>query len=254
MSAEFNKVVLVTGGTRGIGFGAARVLLKAGWSVAVTGTSHQSIEQACRELDSLGRVHGVAFRVEDREAWAPALDEIEKTLGPITALMANAGVAIRNKAGQSIAIIDEEFDAAWQMTMDINVLGAALAFSHVARRIVARSSRGAFVAISSIAGRIGSKRASSQYTASKAALIGLVRQQAHELGARGIRVNAICPGMIRTDQTKGVQLTAGTGPEIALGRIGEPEEIGEVVNFLLSDKASYVNGAIVNVDGGWMPV
>jgi NAD(P)-dependent dehydrogenase (short-subunit alcohol dehydrogenase family) len=82
----------------------------------------------------------------------------------------------------------------------------------------------------------------------------LVRQQAHELGAQGIRVNAICPGLIRTDQTKGVQLSTGAGPEIALGRIGDPEEIGEAVNFLLSDKASYVNGAIVNVDGGWMPV
>jgi NAD(P)-dependent dehydrogenase (short-subunit alcohol dehydrogenase family) len=138
--------------------------------------------------------------------------------------------------------------------MDINLLGTALSFKHVARRMVARSAAGAFVAISSIAGRIGSKRASSPYTVSKSALIGLVRQQAHELGAQGIRVNAICPGLIRTDQTKGVQLSTGAGPEIALGRIGDPEEIGEVVNFLLSDKASYVNGAIVNVDGGWMPV
>ena len=245
-----DKTVLITGGTRGIGLGIAKVMLREGWAVAVSGTTAEGCARAEAELRPLGRVASAAFAVEDAAAWEPALDAVEAALGPLGALVANAGVSLR--ADGQIVPLAETDPAHWARTFAINLEGVVNGFRAVTRRLVAHGGGGALVAISSIAGRVGSSALSASYSSSKAAVIGLCRQQAMELGPKGIRVNAVCPGAIDTDMLRAGPMRAAPAvlAAAALGRVAQPEEVGEVVEFLLSPRASYVTGATVDVSGG----
>jgi 3-oxoacyl-[acyl-carrier protein] reductase len=244
------KAVLITGGTRGIGLGIAKVMLREGWVVAVNGTTEEGCAKAEAELEGLGRVTSAAFAVDDVSAWEPALDKIEAVIGPLGALVANAGISLRAD-GQVIPLAETDPDH-WARTYAVNLHGVVNGFRAVTRRIIARGEEGAVVAISSIAGRIGGSAISSSYSSSKAAVIGLCRQQAMELGPKGIRVNAVCPGAIDTDMLRAGPMRAAPAvfSAAALGRVAQPEEVGEVVEFLLSPRASYVTGATIDVTGG----
>ncbi|MFO7856400.1 MAG: SDR family NAD(P)-dependent oxidoreductase [Paracoccaceae bacterium] len=251
-------VVLITGATRGIGFGCARVCLARGWDVAVAGSESGRAVRAAEALadaDGGGRVMGLALPVQSRAAWAPALDRIEAELGPIDALIANAGISPRRN-GRKAAFAVEGDEEEWARTFAVNVDGAVEGCRQVARRLMARHARGALLVTSSIAGQVGIPFVSSYYAASKSALLGFVRAAAYDLGEHGIRINAIAPGRIESDMVResGAAVNDAVVADTALKRLGTPEELGEAAEFLISDRASFVSGTCLNVTGGWAEV
>lgn len=253
-----DRVVLVTGGSRGIGLGIARVCLRRGWRVAVGATTAENAAAACDRLAAgesapRDRLHPLALRVEDAAAWAPALDSVETALGPVSALIANAGVAPRID-GRRIAFGEEGDEEMWRRTFAVNVEGAVHGARMVARRLIAHGEPGAVVVLASIVALTAPKFVSAYYASSKAALLGFVRQAAHDLGPHGIRINAVDPGRIESDmaQLAGPGVNEAIARETSLGRLGRPEEIGEAAEFLISDRASFVTGTRLNVTGGWL--
>lgn len=246
-----NGAVMISGGSRGIGLATALVMGRRGWKVAVTGTDEANLAAAAASLDEQGIVnHQACFAVEDPDAWGPALDRAEKALGPITAMVCNAAVSIK-RDGAKIPFQDTDADV-WRRTIEVNVMGVVNGFRAVTPRLIERDG-GSLVAVSSIAGRGGLPIGSTYYTTSKAAVIGLIHSAPFDLGRYNIRVNAVAPGRIDTDMTReaGEEFNRSLIPQIALGRLGQPEEVGEAIAFLCSPAASYITGVCLEVTGGW---
>lgn len=254
MGTPKESVVLITGGSRGIGLGTARVMGQAGWKVAISGTRDETLARAVETLagDGITAVP-LKFAVEDASAWSDAVAKVESALGPVTALVCNAGISPK-RDGRKIPFEEVEPEL-WQEVMDVNVGGVLHGIRAVTPGFRARGG-GAVVAVSSLAGRIGLALTGSYYTVSKTAVIGLVRAAAIDLGKYGIRVNGILPGRIDTDMVReaGEAFNNALLPSIALGRLGKPEEVGQAVEFLCSPRASYITGVSIDVGGGWLPM
>jgi 3-oxoacyl-[acyl-carrier protein] reductase len=232
-SAQSGRCVLVTGGNRGIGLAIARAFAAAGDRVAVT---HRSGEPPEGLL-------GVRCDVTDAASVDAAFAEVEKELGPVEVLVANAGI---NRDQLIMRMSEEDF---------ADVVATNLAGSwRVAKRAskgMLRLRRGRVVFISSVVGLLGSA-GQSNYAASKAGLVGLARSLARELGSRGITFNVVAPGFVETDMTAELSedLQATYKGQIPLGRFCSADEVAGVVRFLASDEAGYVTGAVIPVDGG----
>ncbi len=181
--------------------------------------------------------------MRDFEGARSAVEEIELRLGPLTIAVMNAGVSRDAPSWR----MDE---AAWRDVLDINLTGA-FAYAQAASRVMRERGRGSLVFVSSINGLRG-KFGLANYSASKAGLIGLTRTLARELGPRGIRVNAVAPGYIVTELTARLdeRFLDRAREESALGRLGEPADVAELVAFLVSSRAKHVTGEVVRVDGG----
>jgi len=248
---ERHGTVFVAGGTRGIGFATAAVMGAAGWSVAITGTGEDTVRRASAELSDRGiRHHALRLAVEEEGAWEPALEEAESALGPITALVCSAGISPK-RDGRKIPF-EEADTAVWRRTLDVNLMGTLHGLRAVTPRMKRRGG-GSVVAVSSLAARVALALTGSYYTTSKAAIGGLVRAAAGELGPHGIRVNGVLPGRIDTDMTReaGADFNQSLTGQIALRRIGRPEEVAEAIAFLCGAKASYITGVNLDVGGGW---
>ncbi len=240
-----NKVVLVTGGARGIGRAVVEGFAKDGASVIFT---YAGSEGAAHELQASLQALGhkvVAKRCDVREQADvdATMDMIEAEHGKLDVLVNNAGIV----KDQLIMAMD---DAEWLDVINTNLTGAFRCIKPAAR-LMMRKRSGSIVNLSSIAGtRPG--RGHSNYAASKGGIEALTKALAVELAARNIRVNAVAPGMIETDMSKTVRDAAG--PEILskilLKRYGTPGDIANAVLFLASDLASYVTGTVLHVDGG----
>lgn len=243
--------LLVTGGARGIGRATAILAARRGWSVAV---NYLSDEEAALRTVAAVEAHGresVALRgdVSDEADVSGLFDAAEARLGPLDALVVNAGMV-----GPTATLAEMEADRL-RRTLDVNLYGALLCAREGARRMSrSRGGRGgAILFLSSMAARLGAPGERVDYAAAKGALDSLTIGLARELGPEGIRVNAVRPGLIRTDiHASGGQPERAEqlGRATPLGRAGEAEEVAEAILWLIGEGASYTTGAIVDVAGG----
>jgi 3-oxoacyl-[acyl-carrier protein] reductase len=228
-----SRVVLVTGGSKGIGRGIAARLQQAGHRVAAT----------YRSGDVPDGVLGVECDVTDPGQVESAFSEVEAALGPVEAVIANAGIT---RDGLVLRMSDDD----WEAVLRTNLTGAFRVARRAARPMI-RARFGRIVFISSVVGQLGSA-GQVNYAASKSGLVGLARSLARELGSRGVTANVVAPGFIETDMTAELteDLKSKYAEQIPLGRMGTVDDIAAVVEFLVSDAAAYVTGALVPVDGG----
>ncbi|MBT5206043.1 MAG: 3-oxoacyl-ACP reductase FabG [Acidimicrobiales bacterium] len=232
-----SRVVLVTGGNRGIGLACALAFAADGHRVAVTCRG-----EAPAELVDAG-ILAVPCDVTDSATVDTAFASIEEKLGPVEILIANAGIT---RDGLVLRMSDGDFTD----VIDANLTGAF----RVARRAVRgmmKARWGRIILVSSIAGRVG-QTGQANYAASKAGLVGLGRSLAKEFASRNVTVNVVAPGPILTDMLAALpdDQQAAYAEAVPLGRLGQAEEVAAAIAFLASDAASYVTGAVLPVDGG----
>jgi 3-oxoacyl-[acyl-carrier protein] reductase len=228
-----SRVVLVTGGSKGIGQGIAARLTQAGHRVAAT----------YRSGEVPNDVLGVQCDVTDPGQVEAAFAQVESGLGSVEVVVANAGIT---RDTLLMRMSDED----WDQVIATNLTGAFRVARRAARPMI-RGRFGRIVFISSVVGHMGSA-GQVNYAASKAGLIGMARSLARELGSRGVTANVVAPGFIETDMTAelGDDLVKKYAEQIPLGRLGSVADIAGTVEFLASDAASYITGALIPVDGG----
>jgi 3-oxoacyl-[acyl-carrier protein] reductase len=236
------QVAIVTGGSRGIGRVLAERLARDGARVVVTARSADGAEECASALPGEGHL-GVACDVADRDAVDPLIKRVEAELGGIDLLVNNAGVTADN-------VLVRLGDDDWDRVLDTNLRGAFLMIRAAARGMMKRRA-GRIINISSVVGLTGN-RGQVNYAASKAGLIGLTKSVAKELASRNVLCNAVAPGFIETDMTSEMSEAARASlqQQIALGRLGSPEDVAGVVAFLAGPDAAYITGQVIVVDGG----
>lgn len=239
------KVALVTGASRGIGREIALTL--AGYGATVIVNYNGSADKAQQVVTEITEKGGVAEAVQCSVAEETACSEmIQKVLakyGRIDILVNNAGITRDNLA---MKLSEEDFDA----VLDTNLKGTFFTMKHMYRAFLKQRS-GRIINMTSVSGLLGNA-GQSNYAASKAGVIGLTKSMARELASRNITVNAVAPGYIDTDMTQAMSEQAKESilAQIPLKRVGEPRDVAETVAFLASDKAAYITGQVISVDGG----
>ncbi len=236
------QAALVTGASRGIGRAIAAALAEGGARVAVTARDSSRAEAAAAALTGSGH-KGYAVDVAVPAEVDALIRQVEQDFGGIDILINNAGVTRDNIL---VRLKDED----WENVIDTNLRGAFNTIRAASRGMMKRRG-GRIVNITSIVGIVGNK-GQSNYAASKAGLIGLTKSVARELASRNILVNAVAPGYIETDMTAELPDAAREAMmgQIALGRLGQPEEIAGVVRFLAGPGGGYITGQVLVVDGG----
>jgi 3-oxoacyl-[acyl-carrier protein] reductase len=242
------RAALVTGSgsPEGIGFAAARIIGARGASVAVASTTDR-IHERVKELAAAGiKAIGLVADLVDPEQAERLVREAEERLGPLDALVNNAGMTRVGEEVQATDFLEGE-PGAWRRDIDLNLAVTANVIRAAAPGMVTRG-RGRIVNVSSVTGTLVSYPGTAGYSAAKAAVDGLTRALAVELGPSGITVNSVAPGWIETASSEPIELEAGR--HTPLGRPGRPEEVGELIAWLASDASSYVTGQSIVVDGG----
>jgi NAD(P)-dependent dehydrogenase (short-subunit alcohol dehydrogenase family) len=240
------RVLLLTGASRGIGHATVKVFSAAGWRV-ITVSRHPFPEECPWEMGPEDHIQADLASVEDTER---AILEIRERLVPeggrLDALVNNAGISPKGRDGARLGSIDTPVED-WKWVLQVNFFSSIM----LARGLVEelKASRGAVVNVTSIAGSRVHPFAGAAYATSKAALMALTREMAHDFGPLGIRVNALSPGEIDT-----AILSPGTEKiveeQIPMRRLGKPAEVAKAIYFLCSDASSYVNGSELHVNGG----
>ena len=239
------RIALITGASRGIGRATALELAAAGAAIGVNYRSDAAgADAVVAEIAAAGgRALALGADVADPEQAAALVARCEEELGEIDALVCNAGITRDNLMAR---ITPKDFDEVIATN-----LGGTFHVCQAAGRRMLRRRRGAIVTMSSIVG-IHGNAGQTNYSASKAGLIGLTKSLAKEIGSRGVRVNCVAPGYISTELTDVLPEAAREAllSSTPLGRLGEPEDVARCVRFLVSDAAGFVTGAVLSVDGG----
>lgn len=240
-----NKVALVTGASRGIGRQVALSLAKEGATVIVNyNGSKEKADEVVAAIEAEGGVaESYGCNVADFEATGEMITEVVKKYGSLDILVNNAGIT---KDGLLLKMTEEDFDK----VININLKGTFNCIKHVTRQML-KQKAGRIINMSSVVGVAGNA-GQVNYAASKAGVIGMTKSAAKELGSRGITVNAIAPGYIDTDMTAVLSddIKNQIIDSVPLKRMGQVEDIANAVVFLASDKASYITGQVLSVDGG----
>ena len=247
------KVVLVTGGNRGIGFGMAKAVAEAGAHVAIWGTNADKTVAACEALSgSAGQIMGAQVDVSDSAAVDREMEKLIAASGRVDVVFANAGI------GRSAASFLDIADADWRRVMEVNLDGVYYTLRagarHMKARAEARDAGGSLVGVASLAAIEGAA-ANQHYAATKGAVVSMIKSVAVEFARYGIRANAVLPGWIATDMTERHQqndrFVAKVLPRVPIRRWGEPDDFGGMAVYLASDASRYHTGTTNIIDGGY---
>ena len=239
-----NKTALITGAARGIGKQIALAFAREGANIAFTDLElNETALETVNELKALGvQVQAYASNAADFEAAHQVVEEVVKDFGRIDILVNNAGIT-------RDTLIMRMTEEQWDQVIQVN-LKSAFNYTHAVTPLMMRQRSGSIISLSSVVG-INGNAGQANYAASKAGIIALTKSVAKELGARGVRANAIAPGFIITDMTKALseETLQQFVSMIPMRRSGAPEEVAKVALFLASDLASYVSGQVIQVNG-----
>ena len=240
-----DKVVIITGGTRGIGFSTVKAFLDCGAKVALCGSKDESVKKALNKLKDINPVYPVL-------GYSPNLlciDEIIKMVNEVVTKWGAIDVLINNAGISDNTSIYNQEPAHFENIMNINVQ-AIFNTTKVISEIMKKKKSGVILNTSSVVSLNGQKTGVG-YPTSKFAVNGMTKSLARELGKDGIRVNAVAPGIIKTDMVAALDqnMINKMAENIPVGRLGEPEDIANAFLFLASDMASYISGAILSIDG-----
>jgi len=246
MSDDLNNkpVAMVTGASRGIGFAIAESFAKAGYNLAICSTREATVNASADKLKALGaEVLPVVVDVTDGDAVKAFVQDTVKQLGRLDVLVNNAGIA---KDGLAMRMKADD----WQAVIDTNLTSVFHA-SQAALRPMMKARSGRIINISSVVASLGNA-GQLNYCASKGGVDAMTRSLAHEVGTRGITVNAIAPGFIATDMTDDMtdEAKKSLASRIPLGRLGTPKDIAAMALFLAGDDAGYITGQVMHVNGG----
>jgi 3-oxoacyl-[acyl-carrier protein] reductase len=239
-----DKIAIVTGSANGIGFATAQKFAKEGATVIVCDLNQEQVDKAVSELKATGgKANGYQINVTDRKQIDSVVADVVAKYGRIDILINNAGIT---KDARLIKMTEEQFDA----VIDVN-LKAVFEFTQAVVPHMLEKGKGAIVNASSVVGLYGNF-GQTNYAATKYGVIGFTKTWARELGPKGIRVNALCPGFIATAMVAAMpeNVLDGMKGRCWVNRLGTPEEMANVYCFLASDEASYVNGVALEASGG----
>jgi 3-oxoacyl-[acyl-carrier protein] reductase len=238
------RVALVTGAARGIGAATALALAEAGARVALVDREPDGL---ARTANAIGGAGGEAVAIPADVTDAPS---VERAVAIVVAEWGRLDVLVNNAGIVRDATLGKVADEDWQATLDVNLRGTMVC-TRAALGPMRKAGSGRILSATSVVARMGNY-GQTAYAASKAGIIGLTRAWARELGPLGITANAVAPGFIETDMVRGVpeKVLGALLARTAAGRLGQPEEVANVYVFLASDLASFINGAVIGVDGG----
>ncbi len=242
--AENEKVAIVTGGARGIGAEIVKELLSMGMTVVAVDLKADLLAKLPELLGNPGeKLQTVAMDVTNREGFGKVIDDVNEKYGRLDVLVNNAGITRDNIV---LLLTDDD----WDLVMKVNLKSAFIG-TRAAGKIMMRQRRGSIVFMSSYSGLEGN-RGQSNYAASKAGMLGLMKSASKELAKRSVRCNAVCPGFIETEMTAVLpQMAKDMALEqIPMQRFGKPSDIAKAVAFLASDASTYITGQTLSVDGG----
>ena len=245
MKRFVKKVVLITGGNRGIGFATARMFVSEGASVVIAARNQTQGKMAAEALSA----RYIPTDVRKASDCRKAVSDTVNAWGKMDVLVNAAGVIYRNRT------VEQTTEAEWDTTFDTNAKGAFLMAKYALPAL--RDSKGVIVNVASYVGLVGFSRTSA-YAASKAAVVNLTRSMALDHGREGIRINCVCPGSVDTEMIHEAWKQYGDVEEAKriwsekhpLGRIASPEEVAQTILFLAGEAASFITGAAIPVDGG----
>ncbi|CAI2718257.1 3-oxoacyl-[acyl-carrier-protein] reductase [Nitrospina watsonii] len=241
-----DKVALVTGGARGIGQVLGETLAKMGAHVILADVNQDGAEQSAEAICKQGgSASAVKLNVADGDEVQKVFDSISKEFKLLDILVNNAGIT---RDGLLMRMKEED----WDLVLSINLKGSFLCSQHAVKHMM-KQKDGAIVNIASIVGVMGNM-GQANYSASKAGLIGLTKTTAREVASRGIRVNAVAPGFIDTDMTRQLKddVRSQLIGQIPMARLGQAQDVADSVAFLVSDRARYITGQVINVNGGML--
>lgn len=241
-----DKVIIITGGAGGIGKETAKLLAKEGAKVVIFDINEDRLTEAKKEIEKYGIVEAIKADVTDFKSVSDAVNKVYEKFGKIDVLINNAGIT-RDGFLSKMDLED------WNKVIAVNLTGVFNTTKAVVPYMLERG-EGNIISISSVVGVYGNI-GQTNYAASKAGIIGMTKTWAKELGRKGIRANAVAPGFIKTEMTakvpeKVINIMIEKTP---LGRMGEPEDVANLLLFLSSDESSFINGQVIGVDGGLIP-